>query len=109
MEIYLYVQTALTLTDESGSSIFYSTDGGNTWELYTDTVSFAKTPQKVLYFSIYRGVKSPVYELFLGNWVGSLITNGSFWFIVAGGAILVGLGITLKVVSKKRRKAENKQ
>lgn len=102
-------KNTLTLTDESGSSIFYSTDGGNTWELYTDTVSFAKTPQKVLYFSIYRGVKSPVYELFLGNWVGSLITNGSFWFIVAGGAILVGLGITLKVVSKKRRKAENKQ
>ena len=105
---YASASNKITLSAQDGSSIFYSIDGGKTWSLYTKTVALESTPEHILTFSIYRGVKSDVTEISLNGWSGSLLGNGNIWFLLIGSAFIMGFCVVcLEMGRKKKKEAEN--
>ena len=97
----------ITLSAQEGSSIFYSVDGGNSWELYTKPVALEETPEQLLTFSIYRGAKSEVAEISLNGWSGSLLGDGNIWFLLIGAAFIVGFCVVgIEMGRKKKKEAE---
>jgi LPXTG-motif cell wall-anchored protein len=96
----------LTISGQDGSSLFYSVDGGITWKLYSKEVTLEQTPEKILCFSIYRGVKSEVKEISTEPLTGSLIGDGSIWFLIVGAAFVVGMGVVGIGISRKKKKEE---
>ena len=97
----------ITLSAQEGSSIFYSVDGGNSWELYTNPVALEETPEQLLTFSIYRGAKSEVAEISLNGWSGSLLGDGNIWFLLIGAAFIVGFCVVgIEMGRKKKKEAE---
>lgn len=103
---YMDSAKKLTISGQDGSSIFYSVDGGNTWKLYSKEVTLEQTPEKILCFSIYRGVKSEVKEISTEPLTGSLLGDGSIWFLIAGSAVIVGMGVVGIGISRKKKKEE---
>jgi hypothetical protein len=95
----------LTLTGQEGSSIFYSIDGGNSWSSYMAPVDFEETPDEILCFSIYRGVKSEVNEVSLNAWTGSILGGGNVWFLIAGAVLVVGACVAAVEINRKKKKA----
>jgi hypothetical protein len=96
----------VTLSAQAGSSIFYSVDGGESWSLYTKSVSLADKPEQIRAFSIYRGVKSGVVEISMNGWAGSLLGNGNVWFLIVGSAIIVGFCVAGIEVGRQRKKTK---
>lgn len=99
----------ITLSAENGSSIYYSVDGGKSWNLYTKAVSLEETPEQVLTFSIYRGVKSEVKDIALNAWSGSLLGSGNIWFIIIGSVLAVGFCGVIIVMNRKKKQMKNEQ
>ena len=94
----------ITLTAQAGSTIFYSVDGGESWSLYTKPVSLEESPEQILTFSVYRGVKSDVAEVSLNGWAGSILGNGNVWFLIIGSAFIVGFCVVGIEMSRKKKK-----
>lgn len=104
---YASATQTVTLSAEAGSSIFYSVDDGQSWHLYTKATALEKSPEKILCFSIYRGVKSDVVEISLNGWSGSLLGNGNMWFLLVGSAFIVGFCVISIEMSRKKKKEIN--
>lgn len=103
---YKVSEKEMTLNAEPGASIFYSTDLGETWELYTKPVTFEQKPEEIWYFSIYRCAKSEVRTLSTNTFPASLIGEGNLVALTACVAIaLLTAGIGIVVIRRKRRTA----
>ena len=103
---YVSSSKKLTLSGEDGSSLFYSVDGGSTWELYLKEVTLEQDPENILCFSVYRGVKSEVGEIPTDPLMGSLLGDGGFWFLLVGAAFMAGMCVVgIKTVRKKKKEA----
>jgi hypothetical protein len=103
---YMDSAKKLTISGQDGSSLFYSVDGGNTWKLYSKEVTLEQTPEKILCFSIYRGVKSEVKEISTEPLTGSLIGDGSIWFLIVGSVLIAGACVVgIKIGRKKKNGA----
>ena len=101
---YASATGTVTLSAQAGSSIFYSVDGGNTWNLYTRAVALESAPDQILCFSIYRGAKSEITDISLNGWAGSILGNGNIWFLLIGSAFIVAccvIGIETSRTKKK--------
>ena len=105
---YATATNVMTLEAEAGSSLFYSVDNGESWSLYSQPVTFDKKPEKVLYFSIYRGATSEVWEVAMERWAGSIFGNGNIWFLIAGSALIVAISVVAVEMSRKKKKAIKK-
>lgn len=107
--VYSTASDSLTLKAQPGSSIFYSTDGGKSWKLYSKPVSFVGTPETIKVFSIYRGVRSEIDDVDTNQWAGTILGNGNIWFVIGGAAIITaGAVITLEMSRKKKKATEKK-
>ena len=104
--LYIPSTKKLNISGENGSSLFYSVDGGNTWKLYSKEVTLEQTPEKILCFSIYRGVKSEVKEVPTNPLTGSLLGGGKIWFLLIGSAFIVGMSVVGIEISRKKKKEE---
>ena len=97
----------VTLSAQAGSSIFYSVDGGESWSLYTKPVVLEESPDQILTFSVYRGVKSDAVQVPLNGWAGSVLGNGNIWFLIFGSAFIVGFCVVgIEMSRKKKRTTE---
>lgn len=93
----------LTLEAESGSSIFYSVDGGANWILYTKPVTLAAGIESVKTFSVHRGAQSA--EITVGEELtGSIFSDGAVVFLIAGSVVVLGAAVTSVVILRKRKK-----
>lgn len=101
---YTTATGTLTLSGQDGASIFYSVDGGDNWSWYTGPASIDKNTEKILCFSIYRGVKSNIVEIYMNPWSGSILGNGNVWFLIIGAAIIVGASIVVIETNRKKKK-----
>lgn len=104
--LYVSGSKTLTLSGQNGSSLFYSIDGGETWNLYSKAVAFEQEPESIQCFSIYRGVKSEVKEISTNPWAGSILSNGSIWLLIIGAAFIVGFCVVGIEISRKKKKEE---
>jgi hypothetical protein len=104
--LYIPSTKKLNISGENGSSLFYSVDGGNTWKLYSKEVTLEQTPENILCFSIYRGVKSEVKEVPTNPLTGSLLGGGKIWFLLIGSAFIVGMSVVGIEISRKKKKEE---
>lgn len=105
---YAMSTNQMTLSGESGSSIFYSVDDGETWTLYTSPVEFDVKPEKVLSFSIYRGVSSEVKEIDFNVWSGTILGGGNVWFLIISAAFIVALSVVVIEINRKKKKQNKK-
>ena len=67
-------------------------------------VSLEESPEQILTFSVYRGVKSDVAEVSLNGWAGSILGNGNVWFLIIGSAFIVGFCVVGIEMSRKKKK-----
>ena len=98
----------LTLTGQAGSSIFYSTDNGESWKLYTAETVMEENCESVLCFSIYRGVKSEIKTVTPDSWSGSLFGNGNIWIVIGGAALIVAACVVALEINRRKKKAAAK-
>lgn len=93
----------LTMYAEEGSSVFYTTDEGKTWNLYTEALDYETKPEGIKMFSISRGVKSTVVGISSNNAVGAFIGNGGYWFIIIGVLVIAGAVVAAVIIVKKKK------
>ena len=84
----------------------FAIGSGNTWKLYSKEVTLEQTPENILCFSIYRGVKSEVKEVPTNPLTGSLLGGGKIWFLLIGSAFIVGMSVVGIEISRKKKKEE---
>lgn len=100
----------LTLSADAGSSIFYSTDGGETWTLYTKPVVLDTDPGNIKTKAISRGVASEEGGVPMNRWAGSLFGDGNAWFILISCiAVALVVVVTLEVNRKGKKNPSEEQ
>lgn len=93
----------VALTAEAGSSIFYSTDGGESWHLYTKPINVTRLKGDILTYSVSYDVKSEVVSISPYMYAGALIGEGDIRAIVVlSAAGIASIVIAVLMIKKKR-------